>query len=235
MKRETIKRESTWDYDDQNGTLTYDEYHVETIETWEYSEELGRYELVYLAEKETGEYIPYNESEYIRDGVVDIPTWKKELEKKIWARWKDCKKKAKRYGCVIDTLDCDMTVQNVKKLSEKQMEFILDWDMKKYDPPTFDARLDACLQAGFPSLVEGEERKMKTYKLYGAFGKKVPANSNFMEFLKSHEPGFYHYDENKKAKGWPRVNVTVYDCNGPSWSHTKDVVLKPVQAIEIFQ
>jgi len=69
-----IKRESTWDYDDDNGYRT-----VETIETWEWSDELNRYELVYLEEKETGEYIPYNESDYIRDGAVEIPQAKIEI------------------------------------------------------------------------------------------------------------------------------------------------------------
>jgi len=63
-----IKRESTWDYNDDNGYRT-----VETIETWEWSDELNRYEFVRLEEKETGEYIPYNESDYIRDGAVEIP------------------------------------------------------------------------------------------------------------------------------------------------------------------
>lgn len=69
---EVIKRESTWDYETyENGypeTTT-----VETIETWEYSEELKRYELVQLEEKDTGISIPYNESTYIQDGAVDIP------------------------------------------------------------------------------------------------------------------------------------------------------------------
>lgn len=68
-----IARESTWDYDDQDGSLSYEEYHVVTIETWQWSDELGRYELVNLIEKETGEDIPFNEADYIRDGAVDIP------------------------------------------------------------------------------------------------------------------------------------------------------------------
>jgi hypothetical protein len=29
--------------------------------------------MVYLEEKETGEYIPFNEIDYIQDGAVDIP------------------------------------------------------------------------------------------------------------------------------------------------------------------
>lgn len=69
--KEIITRESTWEYEIEGI--------VDTIETWEYSEELGRYELVDLVEKETGEYIPYNESDYIRDGAVDIPV----LEEKV--------------------------------------------------------------------------------------------------------------------------------------------------------
>ena len=65
-----ITRESTWDYenrDEKNYPVTTT---VETIETWEWSSELNRYELIYLEEKETGEYIPYNEDEYIRDGCI---------------------------------------------------------------------------------------------------------------------------------------------------------------------
>jgi hypothetical protein len=72
--KETIKRESTWDYDlpeDEKGWVGTET--IETIETWEWSDELNRYELVYLEEKETDKYIPYSEDEYIRDGCVDIP------------------------------------------------------------------------------------------------------------------------------------------------------------------
>jgi len=63
MKTE-IKRESTWDYETET---------VKTIETWEWNNSLNRYELVRLEEEETGEYIPYCEEEYIRDGAVSIP------------------------------------------------------------------------------------------------------------------------------------------------------------------
>lgn len=75
---------------------------------------------------------------------------------------------------------------------------------------------------------------MKTYKLYGAYGEKIPANSDFTEFLESYPPGMYHSDEEGKTKGWPHVYVTCHNCNGPAWSHTKDDSLVPVQAIEIF-
>ena len=68
--KRTITRESTYDYDDPDGGTNT----VETVETWEWSPELNRYEMVYLEEKETGEYVPYNETEYIRDGAVEIPT-----------------------------------------------------------------------------------------------------------------------------------------------------------------
>jgi len=42
--------------------------------------ELNRYELVYLEEKETGEYIPHNAEDYIRDGAVEIPKGKFDKE-----------------------------------------------------------------------------------------------------------------------------------------------------------
>jgi len=75
-KYSSITRESTWDYDtyDENDILDGGTETIETIETWEWSDELDRYELVDLREKETGGYIPYNEEDYIRDGAVEIPT-----------------------------------------------------------------------------------------------------------------------------------------------------------------
>ena len=60
-----ITRESTWDYDDDEGYRT-----VETIETWEWSDKLNRYDIVYLAEKETGEYISHNAEEYIKNDCI---------------------------------------------------------------------------------------------------------------------------------------------------------------------
>ena len=65
-----LTRKSEWDYEniDEKGypvTTT-----VKTIETWEWSIELARYELVYLEEEKTGDYIPYNEDNYIRDGCI---------------------------------------------------------------------------------------------------------------------------------------------------------------------
>jgi hypothetical protein len=148
----TITRKSTWNYDNDEGYRT-----VETIETWEWSEELNRYELVNLVD-EDGDYIPHNESDYIRDGAVVFdeegrPTDSIELKKKkkanllkaVKERYADLLKKAEKHGCSVETLESDMTDKNLMKLSEKQLMFILDYDLKKYDPPTFDHRLDCCL------------------------------------------------------------------------------------------
>ena len=73
-----ITRESTWEY------LTGET--VETIETWEYSDELGRYEMTNLEEKETGEYIPYNEREYLAEEGYPVSTeeeWGEAVRKVI--------------------------------------------------------------------------------------------------------------------------------------------------------
>lgn len=71
-----IKRKSTWDYNNPDHTTDT----VETTETWEWSDELERYELVYLEEKATGEYIPYNETEYIRDGAISFDSEGKPVD-----------------------------------------------------------------------------------------------------------------------------------------------------------
>ena len=91
-KHSSITRESTWDYDtyDENGMLDGGTETIETNETWEWSDELDRYELVDLREKETGEYIPYDEEDYIRDGAVEIPIEENHVpESVVVPDWRD--------------------------------------------------------------------------------------------------------------------------------------------------
>ena len=68
-----ITRESTWDWDIHRADGSIDTKTIDTIETWEWSDELNRYDIVDLREKETGEYIPHNEEDYIQNMIEPIP------------------------------------------------------------------------------------------------------------------------------------------------------------------
>jgi hypothetical protein len=137
--KQTIKRESTWDYDlpeDETGWVGTET--VETVETWEWNDELNRYELVYLEEKETGKYIPYSEDEYIMNMTDPVPAvniLKSEMIKltTLQNTIENCKKTGESFSKTVDTeyLGYDDIIYEARATLEIEPDG--DWQVSLYD------------------------------------------------------------------------------------------------------